>query len=767
MISEDQNMLFQLVLDSIPVRVFWKDRESRYLGCNHLFAKDAGQQSPVDMLGKNDYEFPWHDQAEIYRADDARVMESGIAKINYEEPQNTPDGNLIWLRTSKVPLKDKEGNIFGVMGCYEEITEQKRLMASLVENANFLQALLNAIPSPIFYKDEKGIYLGCNKAFETYVGKDSDEIVGKTVFDMASREFAEKYHKMDSDLFREGGKQVYESQIMHADGSKHDVQLNKAAFKKTDGSLGGLIGVMLDITERKQAEDLIHMLLESTVGVRGQELFNQVVKGFCDCLDIDCAIIGELEENGRVKVLSMFIDGDYVEGYSYTLSGAPCEAVTKKGFKFFSEGVQGLFPQDKDLVEMKAEGYIGIPLEDNEGKVFGVFCALSRKKLELPKKTKDVFEITAPRIASEMMQQKVERRLEESEKKYRNLAESLSQLVYCANPETLTATYVNKSIEKTYGYTSEEWLANPSLWKDTIHPDDKDRVFSMLDIAIEKKEDSIIEYRIVRKDGSVRWIIDRFSWEKDEQGNIVSLNGVMSDITEKKISEEALKKSYEEIRKSREQLRSLSSHLQLISEEERKAIAREVHDEVGQALTALKMGLSVMKKKLPSETSTIEENIELVEGTLRSVKRIVKELRPELLDELGLMAAIEVYVNDFKNRSNIDCQLLSKWHGEELEADISIGLFRIVQEGLTNVLRHSGASRLRIKLYKKTEDLILIISDNGKGIDKKSIETAASTGIIGMKERTTLLNGTFVIRGINGVGTFIKISIPLNNKGGS
>ncbi|HEC17085.1 MAG TPA: PAS domain-containing sensor histidine kinase [Sedimenticola sp.] len=129
-LRESRRML-QLVLDSIPVRVFWKDRDSVYLGCNRHFAEDAGLESPEQIIGKNDFELGWREQAELYRADDRQVMHSGEPKLNYEEPQTGPDGSHLWLRTSKVPLRDLDGNIFGVMGVYEDITGQKELEEAL------------------------------------------------------------------------------------------------------------------------------------------------------------------------------------------------------------------------------------------------------------------------------------------------------------------------------------------------------------------------------------------------------------------------------------------------------------------------------------------------------------------------------------------------------------------------------------------------------------------------------------------------------------
>ena len=124
---EDANRMLNTVLDATPVRVFWKDTNLRYLGCNTHFAKDAGLEHPSQLLGQNDFAMGWRDQAELYRADDRAVIESGKAKLNYEEPQTTPDGRTMWLRTSKIPLRNADGEIFGVFGSYEDITEYKRL----------------------------------------------------------------------------------------------------------------------------------------------------------------------------------------------------------------------------------------------------------------------------------------------------------------------------------------------------------------------------------------------------------------------------------------------------------------------------------------------------------------------------------------------------------------------------------------------------------------------------------------------------------------
>jgi PAS domain S-box-containing protein len=124
-INNSQEIL-QKIINLLPIRVFWKNIDLRYLGCNEIFAKDAGKDGPEDLIGKDDFQMGWREQAEIYRADDKKVINSGKPKFNFEEPQTTPEGNVIWLKTSKIPLIDMQKNVIGVLGTYEDITERRK-----------------------------------------------------------------------------------------------------------------------------------------------------------------------------------------------------------------------------------------------------------------------------------------------------------------------------------------------------------------------------------------------------------------------------------------------------------------------------------------------------------------------------------------------------------------------------------------------------------------------------------------------------------------
>ncbi len=154
--------IIHTILDTIPVRVFWKDRELKYLGCNRPFAQDAGFNEPKDLIGKDDYAMGWRDQAEIYRADDRSVIESGIAKVMIEEPQKTPDGRIIWLLTSKVPLRDATGRISGVLGTYMDISEYRNAKEAIRESEEKYRAFFATSKDVVFITSKDGRFVDFN-----------------------------------------------------------------------------------------------------------------------------------------------------------------------------------------------------------------------------------------------------------------------------------------------------------------------------------------------------------------------------------------------------------------------------------------------------------------------------------------------------------------------------------------------------------------------------------------------------------------------------
>jgi len=242
-----------------------------------------------------------------------------------------------------------------------------------------------------------------------------------------------------------------------------------------------------------------------------------------------------------------------------------------------------------------------------------------------------------------------------------------------------------------------------------------------------------------------------------------SPNGISQfyrDITAQHNAEQQLKSSNEE-------LRALATHLTEIREEERASMAREVHDELGQQLTGLKMDLSLMNKKAPEESrewlrEKMTSTLSLLDTTIRTVRKIASELRPSILDDLGLIAALDWQAQEFGKRMGIATTFETNGCGVDIPPAVSIGLFRICQESLTNVARHAAAKKVRISLLEEEDHLLLSIQDDGQGIDPQKLKKKERTlGLLGMKERAMTMGGTLSIKSATGEGVTLSIKVPI------
>jgi signal transduction histidine kinase len=220
---------------------------------------------------------------------------------------------------------------------------------------------------------------------------------------------------------------------------------------------------------------------------------------------------------------------------------------------------------------------------------------------------------------------------------------------------------------------------------------------------------------------------------------------------------------FRRLAREREAMRSLTAHLQMVREEERTRIAREVHDDLGQLLTALKIDLASLAGERPGDTEgtrRLPAMVQLVDQALQTVHRITSELRPGMLDDLGLAAALEWQCDDFTARTGIATFLSVRPPDLVTDRDRSTALFRIVQETLTNVARHAGATAVHVSLHRKQGMLVLLVRDNGTGARTEELVGPTAFGILGMHERVLVFDGRFTIRGVPGTGTVIEVSLP-------
>lgn len=224
-----------------------------------------------------------------------------------------------------------------------------------------------------------------------------------------------------------------------------------------------------------------------------------------------------------------------------------------------------------------------------------------------------------------------------------------------------------------------------------------------------------------------------------------------------------------EFSRSTEQLRELSARLQTVREEERTHIARAIHDELGQTLTGLKMDVAWLQRHLDQPQQALLEKTQvmsnLLDMTIQTVRRISTELRPGILDDLGLVATLDWQLQEFQMRTGIACKLISNPEETSLDADSSTGVFRIFQEILTNVVRHAQATQVVVSLTESSTFLILKVKDNGRGITDSEINNPKSIGLLGMRERARLLAGEVHFQGTLNEGTTVTVRLPLNRGG--
>ena len=271
-----------------------------------------------------------------------------------------------------------------------------------------------------------------------------------------------------------------------------------------------------------------------------------------------------------------------------------------------------------------------------------------------------------------------------------------------------------------------------------------------------------VEYRYRRKDGSYASVEGHGYVIRDETGQALRAIGCATDITARKLAEEKLERSHR-------QLRALTARQEFLREEERRRMAREIHDDLGQMLTGLKMDLRWAEKHLALESSPtlnpvldkIVEAGELVDATIGSVQRIAQELRPAVLDALGLTAALQHEVARWQNRTRIACHLSAAEPAPSPPPDVATTVFRIFQEALTNVARHAEATEVQVDLRQEEDQILLRVSDNGKGIRPADLEDSKSLGLLGMTERAEALGGQVTFQNQAPRGTIVTLRVPI------
>lgn len=349
-----------------------------------------------------------------------------------------------------------------------------------------------------------------------------------------------------------------------------------------------------------------------------------------------------------------------------------------------------------------------------------------------------------------------------SQQRFEFVAMATTDAIWDLNVETKMVWW-SAGIQKLFGYPPADVSPNLDWWLERLHPEDKERVTRELErVADSGRRSWAGHYRFRRQDGSYASVLDRGYIIHDAAGKPVRVVGGISDISERRRAEEALECS-------RRQLRALAARLQSGREEERANVAREIHDELGQVLTAIKMNLDWLERGLDERgegtalnplLERVVESAEMTESAMKSVQRIATDLRPGALDHLGLAEALQQEASRFQQRGGITCVLDLPPEPLKLPKQVATAVFRVFQEALTNIGRHANATAVRIRLSADAEKLVLLVEDNGQGIPPEATADSRSLGLQGMRERASVLGGEVTISPIKPSGTRVSLRLP-------
>jgi PAS domain S-box-containing protein len=392
-------------------------------------------------------------------------------------------------------------------------------------------------------------------------------------------------------------------------------------------------------------------------------------------------------------------------------------------------------------------------------------------------------------------EKRVEKAMGETDEHLRLLVDSLKDYaIFTMDAKGRVLTW-NSGAQRLKGYRAKEIIGKRFS---VFYPPEEIRQGQPRKLLEEAAARGRCEYEgwFVRKNGSRFWAKSVITALRDESGDLRGFGNVTRDMTREKVAGEELRKANaaldskvkertaqlehvnaelqaevlerrraeEKLESSLQALRALSAHVLAIREDERKRMSREVHDELGQSLTAIKMDLTWVAKRLTGVEEPIRKRtdaaIRLVDETVQSVRRIAAELRPAVLDDLGLSAAIEWQTQDFQARTGITCHLRMPADDILLDSERATATFRIFQELLNNVARHANATQLHVGLKQSANAVVLEVRDNGKGISDEQISNPKSLGLLGMRERIIRLGGHFAVLGEERKGTTVVVQIP-------
>lgn len=564
------------------------------------------------------------------------------------------------------------------------------------------------------------------------LGINRKEMIGQSLARFIASDDQDIFHRHCQEVLKTGTRQICEVDLRKKVGTSSCVYLESLAVHDEPGHITHWRTALLDSTERKRAEEALRA---------SEERFRAIISNSPTLVFLKDTGGRYLHVNRQFE-RAFHMTRAQVVGKTDEAIFVPEQAAMYRAndLKVLQAGVSLEFEE----VAMHDDGphtsiVSKFPLYDGVGKLFAL-CGIST-------------DITDRKRAEEALRQ--------SEERYRGIFENAVEGIF---QTTLEGKYiaVNPALAHMYGYDSPDHMMatiTDIASQLYVDPGRRDEFICLMKA---QEEVSGFEALVYRKDGRFIWIAENVRTRRDQAGVLVGYEGTVENITARKLAEERL-------RATLEQVRTLSGRLATVQEAERTRIARELHDELGVGLTCLKIDLSRLHTMVSEGAGArvrkkagakIRSMVGLIDTTIASVQQLVTDLRPTVLDDLGLVAAIEWQCQDFQKRTGIPCTCVTSADDIAMEPERATAIFRICQEALTNTARHAQATAVTIKLESRSDTLQMVVADNGVGIPDTSVSNRQSLGLLGMRERVALFGGEIRIQGNPGKGTTVTACLP-------
>jgi PAS domain S-box-containing protein len=663
-----------------------------------------------------------------------RSMELGI-NTSYDSEMIRVDNNEhIWVQTIIKVEKDESGRVKSLFGTAQDITERKIAEEKLIDNESKLKEAQKLARIGNWSWDvENDIIIWSDELYNIF-GRDKELPTPNysELSQMYTKESWELHNMAVGKTIEEGVPYDIELEFIRNDNKKRG-WLNSIGKveKDSSGKIIKLFGTAQDITERKKAEEELQ---------RASLYARSLIEASLDPL-VTISPEGKITDVNNATEKATGYNREELIGTDFS--------------NYFTDKKRAKSGYQKVLKESMVRDY-PLTIRHKSGRTIDVsYNAVVYKndKGELQGVFADARDMTAMKLA--------ELAMKESEKKYRTLFEEAVDGIAMMDSDSFIITDCNKALCHMLDRDKNELVNKPH---NMLHPDNSEFMKS-LDLKNYSLNDiQLLETKIITKTGLIKDVEIKSSILKLKGKEFIL--GIFRDVTVRKEIEKQLVDS-------QNQLRELAHHIQSVREEERKGLSRSLHDNFGQSLTGLKMGVFSLQKKLlklnelsdDSELfGNIKSMINLIDELIILTGKLSMDLRPNVLDMLGIKAAIEWLVKDYSSKSEIEYKLNSKINNIELNPEHSTEVFRIIQEALTNVLRHAKATQVIVEISEKEDNYVVMVKDNGRGIKENEITSMLSMGILSMRERALLFNGNIELSGKKGKGTTLIIKIPILKK---